>query len=214
MGMMDEEKASILKMEQEEETVKKYVFEEPEEHPDPLPRDQTQIDSMILKPKGSSRQIYIPEPIFEELEVAEILTDENGNPIMLNGLPAVKTKKMQVFKSFVQRALKIPIPELYTTDLTASNLDPVDIALIRNIDNDIGFLVARMIKENKNYSGYIHRLYLTRMAIVNTAKARDGATAMLTHSSFSKKEEIGMLTRREFQREQKKKGLLAKVLNR
>ncbi len=209
--MIDEKKFEPLKMEEEEP--QKYVFEEEEERPDPLPRDQTQIDSMILRPKGSSRKIYVPEPIFEEKEVAEVLVDEKGAPIFINGVPAVKMKKMQVFKRFVQKAFKIPIPELYTTDLTASNLDPVDIALIRNIDNDIGFLVARMIKENKNYSGYIHRLYLTRMAVVNTAKARDGATAMLTHSSFSKKEEIGMLTRREFQREQKKKGILAKILN-
>ena len=212
MTMMDEEKHALKLEEQEEDKVKKYVFEE-EELPDPLPRDQTQIDAMILRPKGSSRKIYIPEPIFEEKEVAEILTDEKGEPIMLNGVPAVKRIKMKVFKNFVQLPLKIPIPELYTTDLTASNLDPTDISLIRNIDNDIGFLVARMIKENKNYSGYIHRLYLTRMAVVNTAKARDGTTAMLTHSSFSKKEEIGMLTRREFQREQKKKGILAKILN-
>lgn len=213
MTMMDEEKANLLKLEVQEGKVKKYVFEEPEEFPDPLPRDQTQIDAMILKPKGSSRTIYVPQPIFEDKEVAEILTDEEGNTIMLDGVPAVKRTIMPVFQGFLQKSLKLPIPELYTTDITASNLDSTEIALIRNIDNDIGFLIARMIKENKNYSGYIHRLYLTRMTIVNTAKARGGATAMLTHSSFSKKEEIGMLTRREFQKEQQKKGLIAKLLN-
>ena len=155
---MAEEKLKDLTLEEQDE--KKYIFDEPEELPDPLPRDITQIDAMILRPKGSSRKIYVPEPIFEEIDVAEILTDEEGKPIMLNGLPTVKRKKMKVFKNFVQKVLKIPIPELYTTDLTASNLDPTDIALIRNIDNDIGFLVARMIKENKNYSGYIFRLHL------------------------------------------------------
>lgn len=211
--MMSNQEESLGKLELEkEEAPKQYVFEE-EELPEPLPRDQTQIDALLLRPKGSSRKIYVPEPIFEEKIVAEVLEDDNGNPILYDGVPVVKKKKMQVFQRFVQRPLKIPIPELYTTDLTASNLDPTDISLIRNIDNDIGFLVARMIKENKNYSGYIHRLYLTRMAVVNTAKAREGTTAMLTHSSFSKREEVGMLTRREFMKEQKKKGLLAKLLN-
>lgn len=199
-----------------EQVPEKYIEEivEPEEFPEPILRDQHQVDAILLRPKGSSRQIYIPEPIFEEMDVAEILLDEKGDQILLDGIPAIKRIKMKVFKKFVQRPLKIPIPELFTTDTTGSHLLQKDVTFIRHCHADISFLLTRMIKEQKNYSGYIHSLVVKCLSITNTSKGFEGKTAYLTHSTFSKAEQTQFKTERQFQAEQQKKGLIRKLLNR
>jgi len=152
-----------------------------------------EIDKALLTPQSSTSSFSISVPAYEKKEVAVIILDREGKPfIRPEGDPFYVMREEEVLVGFQTKEIPLPGQEIYNIDLTSSYLTDFDVPALRALISLYGDLQLQVLR-GKNRIEDIYYVYNKAMAIVNTAKARNGQTARLSkttiHEGSSKSEQ-------------------------
>jgi hypothetical protein len=176
---------------------------------------ETQINEMILKAAGSTKKAYIDTPKFKVAEVAVLVKDGEGKFVLTdNKTPLYEIKKVNIFDGWVHQEVDLPIPEFFDEDLVMGNLGPREMELLNRIHSTIAFLMVRMIREEKNFSGTINQLCWIAHSIALTTQAKAGNAVMMAKTTMSKAETKSYSTEQLLKQEKKKQGMLERVFRR
>jgi len=191
-------------------------FDEPDEY---IPKEETkyhvvgdrpwrapiEIDSALLTPESSSLTVKITMPRFRKKNVAVIIRDKAGEPIILskNSQLLYDVQEHEVFDGFKSKEITLPGNEMFNIDLASTYLSERDVPAIRAAQALYADLQLQTLK-GKDKTDDMYWLYTRIMSVVNTAKSRDGKTAELSKTQISRGHSEQSIIQR-FKEEEKKK---------
>lgn len=189
---MEEEKEEQIQTEEEpiiDEPL--YGNEMAMDYDIPITR-QTELDNKILSSYNKRKKISIVKPVVEYTRVGIPLLDEDGQVVIVKGVPVLaKIKKIPILKSFERKDVDFPIPEWFNDSTTSSFLTKSEARFLNKLDDlAITLFVKSMYDEKKDYTGFLNRLFWIKASIVDASKGRDGIAAERAKSQFTRSESV------------------------
>ena len=145
------------------------------------------IDKAILTPQATSKKLIITLPQYEKKQVAVLIRDPRDGTVFYtsDGKPFYNLQEEEVHTGYRAQEIRLPGQEIFNVDLNSSFLSEKDVAAIRSAIALYMDLQLQTLR-GKDRIEDMHYIYGRIMAVVETAKSRDGRTAELSKTTITK----------------------------